>query len=362
MLKLSNIYLKVLIVVFLLLSIVIGIENYFFMKHLYFANIDISSLTPKELNDKLHYFRIEFIKFLLINGAILIFFSGVIFYFIHRINDNLENEVNKILLFLTKLTKKRKEKTITSNFSKEFFKITKLLSKVSTILSKHEEEYLKTISELELSNTQKEEIISAISHEFKNPITVISGYSETLLNNDIPISIRKKFLKKIKKNADKLTNLIDTLRLSIRLDENRHQVNFSEVDLYEFTKEIVEDIQDIYKREIIIKGEQTKISIDRMLFSVALTNIIENAIKYSSDEIVIQITSNYISVIDEGIGIKQEDINKITDKFYRVNNNSWNNSLGLGLHIVMNIIKLHNFKLEIISEYSKGSEFRINFK
>jgi signal transduction histidine kinase len=362
LLKLSNIYLKVLIIAFLILLILLGIESYFYMKELYFSNINISSLTNQELNQKIKYFQIQFTKFIVINIVILSIFIAILFYFIRKINKNLENEVNKILLFLTKLTKKKKEKKIESNFSKEFSKITSLLSKVSAILVKHEREYISTIAKLELSNIQKDEIISAISHEFKNPIAVINGYSETLLKNDVPPTIRKKFLEKIKKNGDKLTSLIDTLRLSIKLEENSQKIDFLSVDLYEFSQEVIDDIKDIYpNREIILEGTNHKILIDKMLFEVALTNLIENAIKYSEDKIIIKITENYISVIDKGIGIKKDEINKITEKFYRVSNNSWNNSLGLGLSIVNNIIKLHNFKLKIISEYSKGSEFRIIF-
>jgi signal transduction histidine kinase len=362
LLKLSNIYLKVLIIAFLTLLILLGIESYFYMKYLYFSNIDMSSLTNQELNQKIKYFQIQFTEFIIINILILAVFIVILFYFVRKINNNLENEVNKILLFLTKLTKKKKEKKIESNFSKEFSKITSLLSKVSTILARHEREYKSTIAKLELSNIQKEEIISAISHEFKNPIAVINGYSETLLKNDVPLAIRKKFLDKIKRNGDKLTTLIDTLRLSIKLEENSQKIDFVNVDLYEFSKEIIEDIKDIYpNREIILEGKNSNVLIDKMLFSVALTNLIENAIKYSKDKVVVRVSKNYISVIDKGIGIKKVDIDKITDKFYRVSNNSWNNSLGLGLSIVNNIIKLHNFKLEIISEYSKGSEFRIVF-
>jgi len=352
LLKLSNIYLKVLIIAFLLLLIIVGIENYYFMKHLYFSTTKNNIL----------YFNQEFIKFIVINVFILVVFTLLLSYVIHIINKNLEKEVLKVLKFLKKLTKNKSEKEIHSNFSKEFFKITDLLTKISHILTKQEQKTNQTIAKLELSNIQKDEIISAISHEFKNPIAVINGYSETLLNNDVPPAIKNKFLEKIKRNGDKLTTLIDTLRLSIRLDENRQQANFVEMDLYEFSKEIIEDIQDIYKnREIVLEGENSIISIDKMLFSVVLTNLIENAIKYSDDKVLVKITQNYVSVIDMGIGIKKDDINKITDKFYRVSNNIWNNSLGLGLSIVRNILKLHNFRLEIISEYGKGSEFRIYF-
>ncbi len=94
---------------------------------------------------------------------------------------------------------------------------------------------------------------------------------------------------------------------------------------------------------------------------MALSNLIENALKYSEDEVLIKIDSNSISVIDKGIGIDENDLRKINQKFYRVSQNGWNNSLGLGLFIVHSILKLHNFELEIKSKLNEGSEFTIKY-
>jgi hypothetical protein len=82
LLKLSNIYLKVLIIAFLILLILLGIESYFYMKELYFSNINISSLTNQELNQKIKYFQIQFTKFIVINIVILSIFIAILFYFI----------------------------------------------------------------------------------------------------------------------------------------------------------------------------------------------------------------------------------------------------------------------------------------
>jgi len=351
LLNLSKIYLKVLVLIFLLFFIVLLVEDYFFMKDIYF-------LTPKNLED----FNIRFVEFFLINLVVFFIFILLLSFFIRKINFSLEIEVNKILKFLTNLIKHKKENKIESNFSIEFLKITKLLTKLSSILQKQEQNYIETIEKLKISNSQKEEIISAISHEFKNPISIINGYSETLLDNEVPSQIRDKFLRKIKNNSEKLSNLIDILRLAVRLDEKKEELNFQILNLKELIDEVVEDISNIYKREIVIEVEnKVLIKADKLLLSIALSNLIENAIKYSDDKILIKITNRYISIIDKGIGIKKDEIDKITQKFYRINSNEWNNSLGLGLYIVMNIIKLHNFKLEIISEYKKGSEFRVYF-
>ena len=96
-------------------------------------------------------------------------------------------------------------------------------------------------------------------------------------------------------------------------------------------------------------------------FTVVISNLVENAFKYSEDEVVISFDRESLKVIDMGIGISAKNLENITNKFYRVHENSWNNSLGLGLFIVNNIINLHNFKLEVQSVEHEGSTFSIKF-
>jgi len=90
--------------------------------------------------------------------------------------------------------------------------------------------------------------------------------------------------------------------------------------------------------------------------------LIENALKYSEDTVEVVIGTGFICVKDYGVGIDEGELKNITKKFYRISKNSWDNSLGLGLNIVNNIIKLFHFQLEIKSSKNEGSEFKILFK
>ena len=334
------------------------------MKDMFISSLQTLHLSNEVISQKLEFFNQKFFHYFLITFFTLLGFLGILFMYISQINKTIQNEVKKIIIFLRNLTHKKKIDNIKSNFSKEFKDITKLLSKVSSIIIHQSEAKQKYIKELEQTNKQKEDIISAISHEFKNPIAVINGYSQTLLNENLPSSIQKKFLLKIYNNGEKLTNLIDTLRLAIRLDENTQKFNFVDVNLYELALEVSEDLKETYKnRNIFIQGyKDVSIKVDKSLFSVVLTNLIENGLKYSEDDIIVKIYNDAISVIDKGIGIKESDINKLTQKFYRVSDNEWNNSLGLGLFIVNNILKIHKFSLSIRSEINEGSEFIVRFK
>jgi len=166
------------------------------------------------------------------SALVLLVFFIIIFFTIYNIGKKIEIQINNIIKFLVDLAKKRKNNYISSNFSLEFYQITKLLNKVAIILVKKDKKKIKFTNKLKLANAQKDTIISAISHEFKNPITVINGYSKTLLDDEnINKEIERKFLQKIYSNGEKLSSLIDRLRLSVKLDGENIKVNIIECNL-----------------------------------------------------------------------------------------------------------------------------------
>jgi len=297
-------------------------------------------------------------------GLLFLVFMALAFYIALKISKDVQDETKYILEFLRNLSKQTKALKIESVYSIEFNKITKLLTSVSSNLAKKDKQKSKYTAKLKLSNRQKDDIISAISHEFKNPIAVISGYTQTL-QEDIEINpkIRKKFLAKIASNSNKLTKMIDRLRLSIKLDEGKQVHSFSKCNIKTIISSCVEDLNYTYpNRQIIINADDISKNVDETMISIAIKNLIENALKYSEDSIIVNLDKNHLSVIDKGIGIKSEDIPKITDKFYRVSSNGWNNSLGVGLSLVKNILDIHQYKLDITSIENEGSTFKIIFK
>jgi len=308
----------------------------------------------EQINKEFFYLSIKI-------GILFLFFIFLAFWVATNISKKVEDETTEILNFLNNLTKYNKEKRIDSTYSYEFNKITQLISEVSKSLIKKEKQKAKYTAKLKLSNRQKDDIISAISHEFKNPIAVISGYTQTLLEDkEINPDIREKFLKKISSNSNKLTTMIDRLRLALKLEDGKQAKNFLKVNLVKLAKTTIDDLKIAYpQREIFLEADDIVIEADETMLRIAIENLIENALKYSQDDVYVTITKNLISVKDNGIGIKEKDIPKITNKFYRVSNNSWNNSLGVGLSLVSNIVKFHNFKLEIESQENEGSTFSI---
>lgn len=324
------------------------------------------------LNNKVFYIRMadylnniqgNFIRLSLQIIAIFALLLIGLFIGTYFISKKLHKETDGILKFLIALTKREEITYIKSNYTVEFDKIARLLKKVAIRLSKKDKQKAKQTAKLKLANRQKDEIISAISHEFKNPIAVISGYSETLLNDeDLPESMKEKFLTKIHTNGNKMSTIIDRLRLAIKLDEGKESGTFTKCSIEKICLDVMSDLEPNYKdRAINIEGNDVIKNVDETLFTIAISNLIENALKYSENHITIKINEDSLSICDKGIGIEANELEKITKKFYRVSNNGWNNSLGLGLNIVFNILTLHKFTLEITSEIHVGSQFTIKY-
>lgn len=326
-----------------------------------------------KINEQTYYIRMadytnkineNFMKLSLDIVYFVVLFLVIIFLASYFITKRIKKETDSILSFLIQLSNKKSSFNLSSNYTYEFDKIAKLLNKVALKLSKKQKQKSRQTAKLKLANRQKDEIISAISHEFKNPIAIISGYTETIINDEkMPEAIKIKFLNKIYTNANKMSQIVDKLRLTLKLEEEKQAIVLTPCSIKKIVENCIGDLEDKYKdRKIHILGEDTRIRVDEILISMAILNLLENALKYSEDEIVINILKDSVCIVDKGIGIDESEIKNINQKFYRVSNNGWNNSLGLGLFIVQSILSLHYFSLKVKSEIGKGSEFCIEFE
>ena len=200
------------------------------------------------------------------------FFLFLAFLISYFISSKIKIETDNILNFLINLTKKKDLTNISSFYTQEFFTINRLLNKVAIKLQKKEKSKAKHTAKLKLANKQKDEIISAISHEFKNPIAIITGYVQTLQNDkDLPEPMKEKFLLKIDSNANKMTQIIDKLRLALKLEEGKENLEKKDLNLKILCKNISNDLKDKYpNRTIEIKGDNHIIQGDETLLNMAI--------------------------------------------------------------------------------------------
>ena len=270
-------------------------------------------------------------------------------------------EIVKINFFLDKISKKDYSFNISNSFIKEIDLIYKKLNQVKIDIIKLDKKLNQKTAKIRLKNTQLEGILSAISHEFKNPVAIIKASSDTLKNDPLMSEeFKNKFIEKIIKNSQKIVNLVDKIKLSFTQKEII--LNINEFNLKEIVKDVKNELLEKYKdRNILISGSDTLIKADKILIRQVILNLSENALKYSNDEIILQINEHSFFVKDRGIGIEEENLNLITKRYFRVSKNNWDNSLGLGLYIVKQILKVHNFNFIIKSEFGKGSNFGFEF-
>ncbi len=179
----------------------------------------------------------------------------------------------------------------------------------------------------------------------------------------MPKNIREKFLGKISSNGEKISKMLDRLTLSVKLENGDLAINKSEFDLKQLCSEVASNLALKYKdREIFVKVETQNVFTDKTMLELALINLVDNALKYSKNDVTIELKDNKVSVIDSGIGIKEEHLKMITGKFYRVDKNRWDNSMGIGLAMVTYVLKLLDSSLVISSEFGKGSRFSFSIE
>jgi len=284
---------------------------------------------------------------------------SIFIYAVYRGADRMQRELCSINRYLSKLDNADAIEYRPHFFTQEFEEINQNLMKVLKAAKKREDVKQRYNAKLKLKNRQRADMISAIAHEFRNPIASIMGYAQTLEDDkDIPLALQEKFLNKIYNNGVKIESLLGRLVLWNKFESGEATLHPSSFDMYVLAQEVQAALEEKYpNREICILGESSIVEADRTLIDVVLKNLMENALKYSKDEVRVHIRKKHIAVTDKGTGISASDIHKVTKKFYRSGTHPWDNSMGLGLSIVKNILSLHHTKLHIKSEEEKGSTF-----
>lgn len=274
------------------------------------------------------------------------------------IQRKIDAELGKVTEYLKAIAAKNYRATISAGFSKEFSKIAALLKKLAKRLEKSEKKKRKYTAKLRLASRQRSDIISAISHEFKNPVAAIMGYTETLLDDEsLPLSIRKRFLERIEENTRRITEMIDRLSFLTRLESSEIKPQMGDFELNGVVQAAANGLMQKYPdRRVVVKAEkEVLIHADRTMMEMVVVNLIDNALKYSDSDVEVRIDSESFSVTDSGEGMDESEIGAVTKKFYRIDGNSWDNSMGLGLAIVKYILKLHNLELQISSKRGEGT-------
>lgn len=218
-------------------------------------------------------------------------------------------------------------------------------------------------------DTMRKRFVADVSHELKTPITSIMGYADTLLENEIDEETTKKFLGRISTEAERMSKLVSDLLTLSRYDTSKVKIEKTEFDLGELVKYTFDGLEiEMDKKhqvgECFVTSNVPLVYADKSGIERVVLNILTNAIKYTPEEGTIKVyvgfvyNDAYIKIIDNGIGIPKEDLDKIFERFYRVDTARTREmgGTGLGLSIAKEILDQNNSMIDIKSEPGKGTE------
>jgi two-component system phosphate regulon sensor histidine kinase PhoR len=229
---------------------------------------------------------------------------------------------------------------------------------------------LSDITDIKRLENMRSQFVANVSHELKTPLTSIKGFSETLKYVD-DNETRKKFLDIINNEADRLSRLINDILILSNLE------NMKVTKIEDFKPlEVLQDVLDVISVESKSKGIEIIISDDyreylsgnRDKFYQLSMNLIDNAVKYSKEngKVKIELSNSdtyFIMIVeDDGIGIPEDDLPRIFERFYRVDKSRATKGTGLGLAIVKHIVKLFNGKVNVSSKLGEGTKFIIKIR
>ncbi|WP_416197595.1 MAG: histidine kinase [Sporanaerobacter sp.] len=219
-----------------------------------------------------------------------------------------------------------------------------------------------------MAEKMRREFSANVSHELKTPLTSINGYAEIIESGLTSKEDTVKFAGIIRKEGNRLLELIDSVIKLSKLDEGFVKKEFVFVDLYEMANNIFRSFEVAAKEKninIIVQGYHNKIQADKNMMEELLYNLIDNAIKYNKVDGTVnvkiqdEINSTILTISDTGIGIPKEAQERVFERFYMLDKSRGNKSTGLGLSIVKHIVEYHNGSISLKSEVGYGTEIKI---
>jgi len=226
------------------------------------------------------------------------------------------------------------------------------------------------IVSLEKIEEMRARFVSNVSHELRTPMTTIKGFVEGILDGTIPFEKQSLYLNIVKDEVDRLSKLITDLLTLSRFEAAGHKIEFEDFDIQESIRRCIINLEGLIDRknldlnihfcEEFLYVYANKDSIERVIY-----NLLHNAIKFSHPNGIISVTTSInkdlagVTVEDYGIGMKKEELEKIWDRFYTVDESRGmdNTGTGLGLSIIKNVMENHNQPISVESEPGRGTKF-----
>ncbi|MBP5593864.1 sensor histidine kinase [Pseudobutyrivibrio sp.] len=296
-----------------------------------------------------------FVSYMLIGGVIVILFSILVAVFcsiryskpINKMSDSLDGIIRE---YTNELPEQR-----------SFTELEQVSGKFNEVIEK-----LQSIDE------SRQEFVSNVSHELKTPLTSMKVLADSLNGSDnVPIEMYQEFMVDIGEEIDRETKIINDLLSLVRMDKSGAKLNVSAVNINELIEHILKRLKPIADKadiEVVFESFRPVVAeVDEVKFTLVVTNLVENAIKYNNQGGWVHISLNsdhqffYIKVEDNGLGIPEESAPHIFERFYRADKSHSREigGTGLGLAITKSAIAMHNGEVKVRSKLGEGSTFDV---
>ena len=228
------------------------------------------------------------------------------------------------------------------------------------------------LSRMKVLDDSRQEFVANVSHELKTPITSIKVLADSLVSQpDVPAELYREFMVDITEEIEREDKIINDLMALVKLDKAVASVNISVVNINNLAEIICKRLRPIARKNnvelTLLSNREVMAEVDEVKLSLVLTNLIENAIKYNKEQGKVEVTVDAdhqfftIQVSDTGIGIPEDSLKQIYERFYRVDKSHSREigGTGLGLAITKNAVQLHRGSIKVVSTEGEGTTFTV---
>ena len=230
----------------------------------------------------------------------------------------------------------------------------------------------KMMSRMRILDESRQEFVSNVSHELKTPLTSVKVLADSLLmQEDVPVELYREIMEDITEELERENKIINDLLSLVKMDKTSTSINIKTENINELVERILKRLQPIAQQsnvEVVFESFRPILAeVDEVKLTLAITNLVENAIKYNHEEGSVQVSLNadhkyfYVKVADTGMGIPEDSLDHIFERFYRVDKSHSREigGTGLGLAIARNAIIMHRGAIKVHSEEGVGTTFTV---
>lgn len=225
---------------------------------------------------------------------------------------------------------------------------------------------------MKILDESRQEFVSNVSHELKTPMTSMKVLADSLVGQTgVPEELYQEFMSDITAEIDRENKIITDLLSLVKMDKKAADLNIAHMDINKLLEDILKRLRPIADKRsidlILDSFRPVEADVDEVKFTLAISNLVENGIKYNVDEGWVRVSLDadhkyfYVTVADSGMGIPQDSVDKIFERFYRVDKSHSKEigGTGLGLAITRSSIVMHHGAIKVFSKEGEGTTFSV---